>query len=82
MQFGLYISPVGFQSGVVPDNYRVLYSLNPMVGVIDGFRWAILGGEHTLYWPGLGLSAVIVIGLILSGIWYFRKTEKSFADVI
>ena len=82
VQFGLYISPVGFQSGIVPDNYRLLYSLNPMVGVIDGFRWAILGGEHTLYWPGLGLSAVIVIALILSGIWYFRKTEKSFADVI
>jgi lipopolysaccharide transport system permease protein len=82
VQFGLYISPVGFQSGIVPDRYRLLYSLNPMVGVIDGFRWAILGGEHTLYWPGLALSAVIVVVLILSGIWYFRKTEKSFADVI
>jgi lipopolysaccharide transport system permease protein len=82
VQFGLYLSPVGFQSGVVPDRYRLLYSLNPMVGIIDGFRWTILGGEHTMYWPGLALSIAIVAMLIVTGIWYFRKTEKSFADVI
>jgi lipopolysaccharide transport system permease protein len=82
VQFGLYISPVGFQSGVVPEQYRLLYSLNPMVGIIDGFRWSILGGEHTMYWPGFALSVGVVAVLIGGGIWYFRRTERSFADVI
>lgn len=82
VQFGLYISPVGFQSSVVPDQWRWVYSLNPMVGVIDGFRWAILGGEHTVYMPGIFISIVLVIVLIYSGIWFFRKTEKTFADII
>lgn len=82
VQFGLYISPVGFQSSVVPDQWRWVYSLNPMVGVIDGFRWAILGGEHTVYMPGIVISIVLVIVLIYSGIWFFRKTEKTFADII
>jgi lipopolysaccharide transport system permease protein len=82
VQFGLYISPVGFSSSVVPEQWRLLYSLNPMVGVIDGFRWAILGGEHTIYWPGFLLSTTIVILLMGSGLWYFRKTERTFADVI
>lgn len=82
VQFGLYISPVGFQSGVVPDQYRWLYSLNPMVGVIDGFRWAVLGGEHTVYMPGIVMSVVLVFLMIYSGIWFFRKTEKTFADII
>jgi lipopolysaccharide transport system permease protein len=81
-QFGLYISPVGFQSSLVPERFRLLYSTNPIVGVIDGFRWAILGGEHVIYWPGLALSTGIIALLIFSGIWYFRKTERSFADVI
>jgi lipopolysaccharide transport system permease protein len=81
-QFGLYISPVGFQSGIVPEQYRLLYSVNPIVGVIDGFRWAILGGEHVMYWPGFAVSTTVVAALIFSGIWYFRKTERSFADVI
>ena len=82
VQFGLYISPVGFQSGVVPDQYRLLYSINPMVGVIDGFRWAVLGGEHTVYMPGIVMSVVLVFLMIYSGIWFFRKTEKTFADII
>lgn len=82
VQFGLYISPVGFQSGVVPDQWRFLYSLNPMVGVIDGMRWAVLGGEHAIYMPGLVLSIVLVLGLVYTGIWFFRKTEKTFADII
>ena len=81
VQFGLYISPVGFSSNVVPEKWRLLYSLNPMVGVIDGFRWSILG-EQNIYWPGLGISVGIVAVVIASGIWYFRKTEKTFADVI
>jgi lipopolysaccharide transport system permease protein len=82
LQLGLYISPVGFASTVIPSQYRLLYSLNPMVGVIDGFRWAILGHEHLIYWPGLALSCGIIALLLVTGIWYFRKTERTFADVI
>lgn len=82
VQFGLYISPVGFSSSIVPEQWRLLYSLNPIVGVIDGFRWAILGGEAKLYWPGFTLSIGLVVLLFISGIWYFRKMERSFADVI
>jgi lipopolysaccharide transport system permease protein len=82
VQFGLYISPVGFSSSIVPEQYRLLYSLNPMVGVIDGFRWSILGGESKIYWPGFSLSLGLVFLLLITGIAYFRKTEKTFADVI
>lgn len=82
VQFGLYISPVGFSSSIVPEEWRLLYSLNPIVGVIDGFRWAILGGESKLYLPGFILSLGLVFLLFISGIWYFRKMERTFADVI
>lgn len=82
VQFGLYISPVGFSSSVVPEKWRLLYSLNPIVGVIDGFRWAILGGDSYLYLPGFVLSLGLVALLFFSGIWYFRKMERKFADVI
>jgi len=82
VQFGLYISPVGFSSTIVPEKWRLLYSMNPMVGVIDGFRWAILGGNTQLYWPGFLLSLALVIVILVTGIFYFRKTEKTFADVI
>lgn len=82
VQFGLYVSPVGFFSSVVPERYRLLYSLNPMVGVIDGFRWCILGARHTLYWPSVAVSVVGGLLLLLTGIWYFRRTERTFADVI
>lgn len=82
VQFGLYISPVGFSSSVVPDKWRLLYSLNPMVGVIDGFRWCILGGNNHIYMPGLILSITVTLFLVIFGIWYFRKTERSFADII
>jgi len=82
LQLGLYASPVGFNSNIVPDEWRLLYSLNPMVGVIDGFRWAILGGSAQIYWPGFMLSILLVFLILVSGIVYFRKTEKTFADVI
>jgi lipopolysaccharide transport system permease protein len=82
VQFGLYISPVGFSSSIVPDKWRMIYSLNPMVGVIDGFRWAILGKDSVIYMPGFVLSIGVVIVLFFSGIWYFRKMERRFADVI
>ena len=82
MQFGVYISPVGFSSQIIPPEWRLLYSMNPMVGVIDGFRWSILGGDAGLYLPGLTLSIASVFVLLCSGVWYFRKTERTFADVI
>ncbi len=82
VQFGLYISPVGFSSTIVPEQWRLLYSLNPMVGVIDGFRWAILGGDTQLYWPGFLLSISFVLAMLITGITYFRSVEKTFADVI
>jgi lipopolysaccharide transport system permease protein len=82
VQLGLYISPVGFSSTIVPSQWRLLYSLNPMVGVIDGFRWAILGGDSHIYWPGLFLSFMSNIIFIWVGLRFFRKMEKTFADVI
>ena len=82
VQFGLYISPVGFSSSIVPEQWRFLYFLNPMVGVIEGFRWAILGGQFSVNWPGFLLSCLLVIAVLLSGIWYFRRMEGSFADVV
>ena len=82
VQFGLFISPVGFTSDVIPGNWRLLYSLNPIVGVIDGFRWAICRGGSGIYLPGFALSMVIVTLFLFLGIWYFRRTEKTFADVI
>ena len=82
VQFGLYVSPVGFSSNVVPEKWRFLYSLNPMVGVIDGFRWAILGGEAQIYWPGFLLSTALTLLILYGGVRYFRKTERIFADII
>ena len=82
VQFGMYVSPVGFSSSVVPENWRFLYSLNPMVGVIDGFRWSLLRGEAQLYWPGLLASIILTAILCITGAWYFRRTERTFADVI
>jgi len=82
VQFGLYISPVGFTSSIVPSNWRLLYSMNPMVAVIDGFRWALFGGNPDLYWPGFLVSLGVVLALLVSSIWYFRRVERTFADVI
>jgi lipopolysaccharide transport system permease protein len=81
IQFGLYISPVGFSSSVVPENWRLIYSVNPMVGVIDGFRWAIIGNT-TMFWPGLVLSVVLAVLLLAVGFASFRRMEREFADVI
>jgi lipopolysaccharide transport system permease protein len=82
VQFGLYVSPVGFSSSVVPEQWRLLYSLNPMVGVIDGFRWCILGGQSELYAPGLAMSIGVATFFLWLGIRRFRIMEKSFADLI
>jgi lipopolysaccharide transport system permease protein len=81
-QFGLYVSPVGFSSTVIPEHFRLLYSLNPVVGVIDGFRWAILGGESNLYFPGFILSWGVIALFLWLGFHQFRKMEKGFADLI
>jgi lipopolysaccharide transport system permease protein len=82
VQLGLYISPVGFQSSVVPSRYRLLFSLNPMVGIIDGFRWSLLGAHVSGQWVGLAVSVAVVGVLLTTGMWYFRRTERTFADVI
>lgn len=82
VQFGLYVSPVGFSSAVVPEKWRLPYSLNPMVGVIDGFRWAILGGQSSFYVPGFLLSLAAIGFFLWGGIHQFRSMEKSFADLI
>ena len=82
LQFGLYVSPVGFSSTAVPEQWRLLYSLNPMVGVIDGFRWCILGGNSQIHWPSLASTLVITVFFLWLGIRQFRKMEKTFADLI
>ncbi|MEI9962754.1 MAG: ABC transporter permease, partial [Limisphaerales bacterium] len=86
VQFGMYASPVAYSSAVIREKLGetafLIYSLNPMVGVIDGFRWAILGGQSAIYWPGFLLSLALTLLLFILGIWYFRKTERVFADVI
>lgn len=82
VQFGLYVSPVGFSSAIVPDRWRFWYSLNPVVGVIDGFRWCVLGGDSQIYLPGFALSFAAVAFFLWLGVSYFRRTERSFADLL
>jgi len=82
VQFGLYVSPVGFSSAVIPEVWRFWYSLNPVVGVIDGFRWCLLGGESQLYMPGFLLSLGVVGFFLWYGVRYFRRTEKTFSDIL
>lgn len=82
VQMGLYISPVGFSSQIIPEEWRLIYSLNPMVGVIDGFRWMILGEQSSLNFQGLYLSIAVSLLLFLVGLNYYSKTEKQFADTI
>jgi lipopolysaccharide transport system permease protein len=81
-QFGMYASPVIIMTNRVPEQWRLVYSINPMVGVIDGFRWCILGGGNTIYAPSFVMSVIGTSLLLTSGIWYFRKMERTFADVI
>ena len=81
VQFGLYISPVGFSSNVVPEQWRLIYSLNPMVGVIDSFRWAILGAGGPPP-AALGVSVLAIAAMLVSGLFYFRRMERRFADVV
>jgi len=91
VQFGLYTTPVFKMTSAIPEHWvwqgydipaRLLFSMNPIVGIVDGFRWCILGGQHVIYWPGFTISLVGVVVLIWTGLWYFRKTERKFADLI
>lgn len=82
IQLGLYVSPVGFSSSVVPSDWRIVYSLNPMVGVIDGFRWCLFGSQSQMYWPGFFLGLAVAICFLYIGMTLFRKMERSFADQI
>src|SRR5262249_10850393 len=82
VQLGLYVSPVGYSSNIIPEQWRFVYSLNPVVGVIDGFRWCILGGQSQLYLPGFFLSIGVTVFFLWRGIRQFRKMENSFADLI
>ncbi len=82
VQFGLFISPIAFTTANVPERWRTLYALNPMVGIIDGFRWSILGGRAPLDVQTLGISVAVTVSFVLLGVWYFRRMERSFADVI
>lgn len=82
IQFGLYVSPVGFSSDVIPEDVRIWYSLNPVVGVIDGFRWCLLGDASRLYLPGLSASLAVAALMLWVGVKYFRGTERSFADLV
>ncbi len=82
VQLGLFVSPVGFRSSIVPERWRLLYSLNPLVGVIDGFRWAILGGEAGVDVRTVAISCAVIAVLLWTGVGYFRRTERTFADLI
>jgi lipopolysaccharide transport system permease protein len=82
VQLGVYVSPVGFSSGVVPQQWRFWYSLNPVVGVIDGFRWCVLGGQSLLYLPGFLVSVGVAVLFVWVGVVYFLRTERSFADLL
>jgi lipopolysaccharide transport system permease protein len=82
LQVGLYVSPVGYSSQAVPEAFRFIYSLNPMVGVIEGFRWTLLGGHIAPEWRVMVPASTLIGTLTLTGIWYFRKTESRFADYI
>lgn len=82
VQFGLYISPVGFSARIIPDRWLLLYECNPMVGIINGFRWAIIGGEYSINVRSLALSFFISSVILIIAVKYFRMTEKTFADLI
>jgi lipopolysaccharide transport system permease protein len=82
VQLGLYVSPVGFSSSIVPEEWRLLYSINPLVGIIDGFRWCLLGGESHLYMPGFSMSILVAGFFLWLGVRQFRKMEAGFADLI
>lgn len=82
IQFGMYLSPVAYASSVVPEQWKLIYHLNPAVAVIDGFRWCLLRGAVPLYWPGILLAWAVIAVLLFVGVRQFRKTERTFADMV
>jgi lipopolysaccharide transport system permease protein len=82
VQMGIYVSPVAYSTSLIPESWRTLYYLNPMAGVIDVFRWTVLGKNFSPWWPGVALSMSVLLTLLISGVLYFRATERSFADNI
>lgn len=81
LQIGMFVTPVGYRTDFLP-NWRDLLALNPLAGVVDGVRWSLLGGRTDIYLPGLGMSVIIAVILLVTGVWYFRRTERQFADII
>lgn len=82
VQMGIYVSPVAYSTSLIPEAWRTLYYLNPMAGLIDAFRWTVLGGNFTPWWPGVALSMSVLLALLIAGVLYFRAAERSFADNI
>jgi lipopolysaccharide transport system permease protein len=82
VQTGIYVSPVAYSTSLIPEGWRAWYYLNPLAGLIDAFRWTVLGGQFTPWWPGVGLSLCVLLALLVAGMLYFRATERSFADNI
>lgn len=82
VQFGLFVSPIAFQTANVPEAWRGWVALNPMVGIIDGFRWALLNGHAVLDRGALLTSLAVTSAVMIGGVWYFRRVERRFADVI
>lgn len=82
MQVGLFVSPIAFSSASMPERWRTVYALNPLVGIIDGFRWSILAGRTPLDPYAVIVSVIVTVATLAAGIWYFRRTERGFADAI
>ncbi|MHC1783386.1 MAG: ABC transporter permease [Anaerolineaceae bacterium] len=81
-QFWLFITPIAYPASMVPEKWRLLYALNPMTGVVEGFRWALLGTQQANSWLMLGVSTLIAIIVLVSGLFYFRRMERLFADMV
>jgi homopolymeric O-antigen transport system permease protein len=81
-QFWMYATPIAYPSSLLPQPWRTVYAINPMVGVVEGFRWALLDDAHTAPGPMIAVSSVVAVGLLVSGVFYFRRQEKTFADVV
>ncbi len=82
VQFGIFVSGVFPLPAHAAEHWRLLFSVNPLVGIIDGFRWSLLGGGNVVPFPELAVSVAVTVFFVFSGLWYFRKMERTFADVI
>lgn len=81
IQIWMYLTPVAYSAQLVPERWRLVYALNPMVGVINGFRWALLGRTQP-DWPAMAMSAGVTLILLVGGLYYFRRTERTFVDIV